>query len=929
MRLHTLSFVFISLVISTTTGATEIQKSTNDARQYESFTLENDLSVLVISDPETTKAAASLNVAVGSANNPIKRPGLAHFLEHMLFLGTDKYPEANEYSSFIDSHGGSQNAFTSQDNTNYYFDIKQDSLGQALDRFSQFFIAPSFSNKYTDREKQAVNSEYQSRLKDDAQRNYSVFKQLMNPEHPGSRFFIGSLESLSDNANSKIRDDLINFYQQQYSANRMNLVILGKEPLPELKQLAIKYFSAIKNRHLSKSAITVKRLKDETLPLILKVKTIKDFRLLTLTFPTNSTKALYKQKPLGYISSIVGYEGEGSLIAYLKEQGLANGLSAANSEESDVESAFQTSISLTDKGLTQIDTVIENFFDFINKLKDSGIQAPLYQEEQRLSKQAFAFIPKQSPSGYVVQLSQRMTKYPQENWINAPYLLEQFNPDSIAQFAGFINPKNMFINIQARSVNVDKTEPYFGGQYSTEQVSQQQLAKWSNPQKNAQLFIRKQNPYVAEDLSLVSNDTSNPKNITPKITKISEGINLWHLQDSEFLTPKSTLYFGVIRAQSNLSSRERMALNLYSRLFNDSLNKQLYDAGSAGLYLDLYAHRRGISIKISGYNERQALLIDLLTDLASPTFDPKRFDIIKENYRRSLENNLQDKPYEQLFDRLGERLLDAPSIATKLKTLSEISLADIQEIAHSLFDKAELRILSHGNIRLEEAQKLAQLVTDKLSIKQTVTVPDTDNVLKLSNQQTINIETKTDNSDSAVIWYLQGQNTSYQSRAATSLLTEILATDYSNQLRTEQQLGYLVFATGMNVQKMPGIALVVQSPTATVENIHSSNDEFTKNFAQSLTTLTEGEVNTFKQSLIARYRSPERTIYQRSNRFWNELNYKILSFDERESIITAIDQLSVKDLQLAWKNLLNKKIILTSYSNDSVAGAKAAITTLQ
>jgi secreted Zn-dependent insulinase-like peptidase len=919
MRLHTLSVVFISLIISTTvSAANSIQKSANDSRQYESFTLENDLSVLVISDPQTTKAAASLNVTVGSANNPDDRPGLAHFLEHMLFLGTKKYPQANEYSSFIDSHGGSQNAFTSQDNTNYYFDIKQDSLEEALDRFSQFFIAPLFSNKYTEREKKAVHSEYQSRLKDDAQRNYSAFKQIMNPAHPGSRFFIGSLESLSDNDHSKIRDDLITFYQQQYSANRMTLVVLGKESLPELKQLATKYFSTIKNRQLENHSITVNRMEDSALPMIFKVQTLKDFRLLTLTFPTNSTRALYTQKPLGYISSIVGYEGEGSLIAYLKAQGLANGLSASNSDESDVESAFQTSISLTEKGLAQTDTVIENFFYFIKKLKEEGLQASLYEEESRLSQQAFEYIPKQSPASYVVTLSQRMKKYPEKNWINAPYLLEQFNAESIARYAEFINPENMLVNIQARSVEVNKTEPYFGAQYSSSGVTQQQLAKWQSPKNNPELFIRKQNPYIAEDLSLIKQETSEANNSVVNHKNFSKGVNLWHLQDKEFLTPKSTLYFGIIRSPSTFTSRETISLSLYTRLLNDTLNKQLYDAGSAGLFLDLYAHRRGISVKISGYSDKQALLFGLLNNLPSPTFDKNRFDIIKENYRRSLINNLQDKPYEQLFDRLSERLLSSPSIEDKLKTLSKITLNDIQKTAHSLFETAELRILSHGNIDWKGAQVLAQLVIDKLPIKQTVAVPDTNNVFLLNNAQNLSIEANIDNSDSAVIWYLQGKDTSYAARASTSLLTEVLATDYSNQLRTEQQLGYLVFATGMNVQKMPGIALVVQSPNATIENINSSNNSFTKSVAQTLVSLTPEQLSTFKQSLIARYQNPERTIYQRSNRLWSELNYKILTFDEKESLVSAIKELSIEDLRTAWQSLLNKKIILTSNSNNSV-----------
>ncbi|MDX5334940.1 MAG: insulinase family protein, partial [Marinobacter sp.] len=87
-------------------------KSPNDPNEYRFLELDNGLRVILASDPDADKAAASMNVAVGSGNDPADREGLAHFLEHMLFLGTEKYPDPGEYQQFIRSHGGSHNAFT-------------------------------------------------------------------------------------------------------------------------------------------------------------------------------------------------------------------------------------------------------------------------------------------------------------------------------------------------------------------------------------------------------------------------------------------------------------------------------------------------------------------------------------------------------------------------------------------------------------------------------------------------------------------------------------------------------------------------------------------------------------------------------------------------------------------------------------------------
>lgn len=98
-------------------------KSSEDKRDYCAFELANGMRALAISDPITDKASASLNVHVGSMTDPWELPGLAHFLEHMLFLGTEKYPVENEYHRYINEHSGTFNAYTSVEHTCFFFDV--------------------------------------------------------------------------------------------------------------------------------------------------------------------------------------------------------------------------------------------------------------------------------------------------------------------------------------------------------------------------------------------------------------------------------------------------------------------------------------------------------------------------------------------------------------------------------------------------------------------------------------------------------------------------------------------------------------------------------------------------------------------------------------------------------------------------------------
>lgn len=104
----------------------EIRKSANDRREYRFVKLKsNGLPTILICDQNAESSAAALQVAVGSFTEPSQYLGLAHYLEHILFLGTEKYPQTGDFNAFINQKGGgSNNAFTSNDRTMFYFEVR-------------------------------------------------------------------------------------------------------------------------------------------------------------------------------------------------------------------------------------------------------------------------------------------------------------------------------------------------------------------------------------------------------------------------------------------------------------------------------------------------------------------------------------------------------------------------------------------------------------------------------------------------------------------------------------------------------------------------------------------------------------------------------------------------------------------------------------
>jgi len=92
----------------------------------------------------------------------------------MLFMGTEKFPDENEYSKYLSEHGGSSNAFTDTEDTNYYFDVNSEHYAGAVTRFAQFFVAPLFTDSATARETLAVNSENSKNFQNDFWRSFQV-----------------------------------------------------------------------------------------------------------------------------------------------------------------------------------------------------------------------------------------------------------------------------------------------------------------------------------------------------------------------------------------------------------------------------------------------------------------------------------------------------------------------------------------------------------------------------------------------------------------------------------------------------------------------------------------------------------------------------------------------------------------------------------
>ena len=298
------------------------RKNPNDKRQFRTLVLSNQLETLLISDPTYNKSAAAIDVAVGDHEDPNSTLGMAHFLEHVLFLGTKTYPEPDEFATYLEANQGDWNAYTASESTNFHFDINHSAFEGALQRFSLFFTEPTFNPNFFPKEREAVNSEFKKNLDSDEARAYGAFQKILMKEHPASRFSIGNVETLGHTT----VDDMKKFFEKYYSANRMKLVLMSNLSLEQLEQMAKKYFKTIKNNNRAPNIYSKNVVNKSMLPAEIHVKSLKDVKELEIAFAIPPVDELWKTKPHVILGHLLGHEGKGSLLSKLKRDGLASGI---------------------------------------------------------------------------------------------------------------------------------------------------------------------------------------------------------------------------------------------------------------------------------------------------------------------------------------------------------------------------------------------------------------------------------------------------------------------------------------------------------------------------------------------------------------------------------------------------------------------------
>eukprot|EP00957_Ditylum_brightwellii_P130776 9976926-Ditylum_brightwellii.AAC.1 len=356
----------------------------------------------------------------------------------------------------------------------------------------------------------------------------------MNSQHPMSKFFTGNKETLQENVKTRgidLRARLIEFYETYYSSNQMNLAIVAPQSLDELKSIATELFSSIPNRNRSKpedawvGVIPPYKEGSSQIPAarhVLEIVPVQELRQVTLTWPLvynpieeeGTTNLLVK--PDYYVSHLLGHEGPGSLLSYLKSKGWANSVgSATNVEIADFET-FLVTVELTSRGLDYIDDVCEAVFAYVQMMQNNVIPNYIFDEVLQLSDLQWRYLTKGDAANYAQSLVSAMKKYPPSLYVAGPRrialrdiseddkkgettvkLLDTSEPRSqfssnaqredarraVTNYASKLKVNDVKVTVLSKTFEgkTSMSERWYGTKYNIKPIKQATLVRWSSP----------------------------------------------------------------------------------------------------------------------------------------------------------------------------------------------------------------------------------------------------------------------------------------------------------------------------------------------------------------------------------------------------------------------------------------------------------------
>ncbi|ADM11675.2 secreted/periplasmic Zn-dependent insulinase-like peptidase [Encephalitozoon intestinalis ATCC 50506] len=932
--------VRLSALMNCLKVAKKIHKSLTDSMEYEYVEMPNGMRGLIMSDPSLDKCSCAVSVKVGSFDNPVSTQGLAHFLEHMLFMGTEKYPDEEDFGKFLSKNNGEYNASTYGEVTVYYFDIAPEAFEEGVDRLADFFKTPLLKKNSVEREVSAVNSEFCNGLNVDDWRIWRMISRCCKKELPISMFSTGNYDTLRKEG---IWEEMAEFWKQKYSCDKMCTVICGNKGLEELKEMLKMFEGVPKGTEEKKSSGNIELEADKEWTVFdseytnrwIRVEPIADTRSIVVTMTVESGYKIFKNNPYEYVMNMFLRDDTKGFACRVKDKGLVLQVEYEMCHYTDY-SLIIITMHLSSEGNKRPERVL---LELVRYLKDIPISSDEYEEIQKRSRYVFKYEESDEPMYQAQKISRNMQFFPVENVLDNEHCFEKFDKNEIKGIVEkMMNfPKWLVFHVAKGTGMFDMREEIYGVRYNVGD----QIFELDLPKKEEKVF-----PNVLPQKSS-KGKKEEVKKIVQKMTDFSKWLELQGQKDlkgefktEEVYSPKynekdkvvseDSLEKAVewkegemikIEAPSEIISKE-VSGGKINYLFNDTykvpkvfigcllrmdqINENMINLifllrnaksqffrrhdgylHGTGMNIDVRVEHYGVEIRIECFNHMSVEISRQFFDILFEEPNQSRRNLVKERIWNEFETKRNESPHKRCNE--GLKCMRIPGHLMAEELMEKLSSVDTE---FKMSRKFFLEMFVIGNIEYQDAEKIFENILSKQEEVYDYVKKDL-----LDGKYRCDVKTSDKVNNACSLNYYCGKCRNHKDAAIAHFVQQSCKAMFFDDLRTKEELGYVVGSGVLNLDDEQYIKFIVQSEKD-VDFLEKRIRKFVKDLDEYFREMSEDQFEEFRNGVISFFRERKKNFEIYSTDIWNKYLRGIIDLSYEEKVVEAVNEIAKEDLSI-------------------------------
>lgn len=871
------------------------------------------LSVFELKNNDTSYASISFNRGHFDATHLPQ--GTAHLLEHLLFSNGTSNKDLTET---INGHNGEINAYTKDTETNVYFHCEHSGFVESLSNVVKAITAPSFDESAIRREIAAIESEFQSKRKDQSRRFLSVLKHIANKNHPFAYFSAGNKQTLTKSNIAQTKADLEQLHRQLCDAKNTSICIAtSKANLDQTVNSIVKLLeSSFSNRtSLLTQQYPADLLDARVFNKLIEIENIHPYHQLLVNYIFDNREKNDINLPLITICHIIESKHKRGLFCHLLEQNLVFEIQcfykilAANHYE------LSIALNLTDTGYDNVEAVISLVRSFVGFLCKNGIEAWRLREKQIQNKIHLSTGAPEDPLSTVIEIAETRHLLNLEKVVQVTHFdlndVKRLS-DKLLNTIEYCDPVFYLISPDTKG---EFTTPHYDVNYALSPLN------FAIKQQTYSFTMPRQNPFLGYKNEVIKAEFAN--NTVHEMS--SNGCCLKFYQELSFASPKAESYVSITDRHMFGSAQNTVIKKLWLSCLSEQLDIEFFDTDLAGLHHRVYSHHHGICIHTSGLSERQLLLmIEIINFVLNFKANRKSIERHLEINTKRRKSRTTSKAINKLFNHLNEKYADKKRLGLSIdEAVKTVTIEDVVKTQSQYFKSNFIECLCIGNWQQSGIQRFFKQLTNRFKNDNNTIKPNENNVaIHPTIHQHFQLNEKNEHN---VIFHLipcYDATTCYATLSARSLILEKIFSVMAFGVFRQQQIAYVAGAGYKPLGGYPGVALYVSSNTHSIEKITSAMrqlfDEACENIAQ-----TPDAIDKLKTNLVKQIKPHETDLNQTATRAW--MNFEADDpLNEYKKELKAVNDLTAESVIECIGSIGKCSIGQTLYTQNDQFSAETA-----